>query len=161
MKRRDLLRGAGLGAGLGAAALAMPRVGRAQGAKVLKFVPYVDLAILDPMINTASQTRTYGYLVYDTLYSSDAGYAARPEMVDGHVIEDDHKLWTLTLRDGLRFHDGSPVLARDAVASIRRWGKADLQDYMIGYLNRQAGAATTVTFDAAAATDPCFSELTA
>ena len=29
--------------------------------------------------------------------------------------------WTLTLRDGLRFHDGTPVLARDAVASIRRW----------------------------------------
>jgi peptide/nickel transport system substrate-binding protein len=29
--------------------------------------------------------------------------------------------WTLKLRDGLRFHDNEPVLARDVVASIRRF----------------------------------------
>lgn len=119
--RRDLLRAAGLGA----ATLAMPRLARAQGAKVLKFVPYVDLAILDPMVNTASQTRTYGYLVYDTLYACDAGYAAQPQMVEGHAVEDEGRLWTLTLREGLKFHDGTPVLARDCVASLKRWGKAD------------------------------------
>jgi len=34
-------------------------------------------------------------------------------------------LWTLRLREGLRFHDGSPVLARDAVASVRRWAARD------------------------------------
>ena len=89
---------------------------------MLKFVPYVDLAILDPMVNTASQTRTHGYMVYDTLYGTDANYAAQPEMVQGHVIEDDHKRWTLTLRDGLKFHDNTPVLARDVVASVKRWG---------------------------------------
>ncbi len=109
----------------GTAALAAPRIARAQDARVLRFVPYVDLAILDPMINTASQTRTHGYLVYDTLYAQDAGYRAQPEMVDGHQVDDDFKLWTLTLRDGLRFHDGTPVLARDVVASLKRWGAAD------------------------------------
>ena len=31
----------------------------------------------------------------------------------------------MTLRDGLKFHDGTPVLARDAVASLQRWGKRD------------------------------------
>ena len=35
------------------------------------------------------------------------------------------RLWTITLRDGLRFHDGAPVLARDCVASIRRWAARD------------------------------------
>ncbi len=117
MKRRSLL--------AGAAVLAMPRIGRAQGQNVLRFVPYVDLAILDPMINTASQTRTYGYMVYDTLYGQDANYQSQPEMVEGHVVDADHKLWTLTLREGLRFHDGTPVLGRDVVASLQRWGKAD------------------------------------
>jgi peptide/nickel transport system substrate-binding protein len=29
------------------------------------------------------------------------------------------------LRDGLKFHDGTPVLARDCVASIRRWSRRD------------------------------------
>src|SRR4051794_2482850 len=99
MRRRSLL--------TGAAVLAIPRIGRAQDRTTLRFVPYVDLAILDPMINTASQTRTYGYMVYDTLYAQDAAYQSRPEMVEGHVIDKDHKLWTLTLRDGLRFHDGT------------------------------------------------------
>ncbi|WP_158743805.1 ABC transporter substrate-binding protein [Acidisphaera sp. L21] len=121
MKRRSLLQSAALGA----AALAIPRIGRAQNAKVLRFVPYVDLAILDPMINTASQTRTFGYMVFDTLYSQDANFRAQPEMVDGHQTDDDFKLWTLTLREGLRFHDNTPVLARDVVASIKRWGAAD------------------------------------
>ncbi len=109
----------------GAAALAAPRIARAQDARVLRFVPYVDLAILDPMINTASQTRTHGYLVYDTLYAQDAEYRAQPEMVAGHQIDEDFKRWTLTLREGLRFHDGEPVLARDVVASLKRWGTAD------------------------------------
>ena len=121
MERRHLLRVAGLAA----ATLATPRIGRAADSKVLRFVPYVDLAILDPQINTASQTRTHGYMVFDTLYAQDAQYRAQPEMVAGHQIDDDAKRWTLTLRDGLRFHDGTPVLARDVVASLKRWGAAD------------------------------------
>ena len=121
MRRRTLLQAAALAP----AALAAPCIAQAENARVLRFVPYVDLAILDPMVNTASQTRTHGYMVYDTLYAQDANYRSQPEMVAGHVIEDDHRLWTLTLRDGLRFHDGAPVLSRDVAASIRRWGAAD------------------------------------
>ncbi len=44
---------------------------------------------------------------------------------EGHTIEADGKLWTLTLREGLVWHDGTPVLGRDCVASIRRWAKRD------------------------------------
>ena len=46
-------------------------------------------------------------------------------MVEGHTVENDGTLWTLRLREGLRFHDGTPVLARDAVASIRRFAARD------------------------------------
>src|SRR6201993_1018956 len=42
-------------------------------------------------------------------------------MVEGHTVEEDGLVWTLVLRDGLRFHDKEPVLARDVVASIRRF----------------------------------------
>ena len=64
-------------------------------------------------------------MVFDTLYGMDNAYRPQPQMVAGHAVGDDGKLWELTLRDGLRFHDGTPVLARDAVASIRRWGQRD------------------------------------
>ncbi len=46
-------------------------------------------------------------------------------MVGGVTTSADGLLWRLTLRDGLRFHDGTLVLARDCVASIARWGKRD------------------------------------
>ena len=46
-------------------------------------------------------------------------------MVAGHQASADGLQWELTLREGLKFHDNTPVLARDAVASIRRWGSRD------------------------------------
>ena len=107
-----------------AAALAAPAV-RAEPVRVLRFVPYVDLPLLDPVSNTASQVRTHAFLVWDTLYGLDADYRPTPQMLAGHVVENDGRLWTLTLRPGQRFHDGEPVLARDAVASIRRWAGTD------------------------------------
>lgn len=110
---------------LSAAGLALPRLATAQGASVLRFVPHADLAVVDPAMSAAYVTRNHAYLVFDTLYGQDAGYQAQPQMVAGHTVEDDGKRWTLTLREGLLFHDGTPVLARDCVASIRRWARRD------------------------------------
>jgi peptide/nickel transport system substrate-binding protein len=42
-------------------------------------------------------------------------------MVERHEVDSDGLDWTLRLREGLRFHDKEPVLARDVVASIRRF----------------------------------------
>lgn len=117
MMRRRALLGAGLA---GAGGLACPAVVRAQSATTLKFVPYADLALLDPAVS-AFVTRNHVLMVYDTLFAMDADGVAQPQMLEGHATEPDGLTWTLTLRDGLRFHDGAPVLARDAVASIRRW----------------------------------------
>ncbi len=121
VKRRQVLGGMAATA----AALSAPSLAQAQNKRVLKFVPDADLAILDPMLTTSYQTRDHGFMVFDSLYGQDDQYIIRPQMVEGHVVEDDGKTWKLTLRDGLRFHDGEPVLARDAVASIQRWGKRD------------------------------------
>ncbi len=111
------------------ALLAAPAIGRAERSKVLKWIPQTDLTALDPVWTTAYITRTHSYLVFDLLYGQrgPAGlYRAAPQMVAGHVVEDDGKTWKLTLRDGLVFHDGQKVLARDCVASIKRWGARDL-----------------------------------
>jgi peptide/nickel transport system substrate-binding protein len=105
--------------------LAAPRLAAAQGSRVLRFVPQADVAVLDPIVTTATITTVHGYAVYDTLFATDAAYDVRPQMVAGHVVEDDGRRWTLTLREGLRFHDGTAVLARDCVASIRRWASRD------------------------------------
>ena len=95
---------------------------------MLKFIPQSDLAILDPVWTTAYVTRNHGYMVFDTLYGQtgqEDGFKATPQMVAGHVVENDGKTWKLTLRDGLLFHNGEKVLASDCVASIKRWGARD------------------------------------
>jgi peptide/nickel transport system substrate-binding protein len=119
MRRRQLV----TAALAGAAALAAPQLARA--ASVLKFIPQSDLATLDPPFTTASVTREHGFLVFDTLYGMDNSFQPQPQMVSGHTVSNDGKLWELTLRDRLLFHDGTPVLARDAVASIQRWWHRD------------------------------------
>ena len=117
MRRRDLLKAAGASV----AALAAPRIGRAEKTKKLVFAPAADLSLLDPVVTGFRPTRNHAYLVFDTLYGIDTSWAAQPQMVEGHLVEEDGLTWTLTLRDGLRFHDNEPVLARDVVASIRRF----------------------------------------
>ena len=117
MLRRDLLK-AGIGA---AAALAAPCIGGAAAAKTLVVAPTADLVVLDPVVTFNRQTRNYAYLVFDTLYGLDTSWQAQPQMVEGHEVEDDGLTWLLRLRDGLRFHDNEPVLAKDVVASIRRF----------------------------------------
>src|SRR5215469_13004979 len=106
-----------------AAALAAPRIGRAEAAKTITFVPHADLASLDPVWTTADVTRNFSLAVYDTLFGYDAQFKAQPQMVEGFTTTNDGRAWDLTLRDGLKFHDGSPVLARDCVATIMRWAK--------------------------------------
>jgi peptide/nickel transport system substrate-binding protein len=141
MKRREFLSGA-------ASLLAAPTIARAQESKVLRFIPQTDLTVLDPMLTYAYATRTHAYLVFDTLYGQDSSFQSSPQMLDGHLQEDDGKLWRLTLRPGLKWHDGVPVLARDCVASIRRWAKVDPfgQSLMLATDSLLAGDDRTIVF---------------
>ena len=123
MKRRTFL--AGSAASMAASGLAAPALAKAAGQRVLKFVPQSDVTILDPIWTTAYVTRNHGFMIFDTLYGIDGSYKTQPQMVEGHQVGNDGRLWRLTLRDELRWHDGEPVLARDCVASIARWGKRD------------------------------------
>ena len=118
MRRRNLL---GLVAGAAATALAAPRIASAEANNILHFIPQGDLNSLDPVWIPAINVRTHGYMVFDTLYGMDSQYKAVPQMVAGAVTENDGRTWTLTLRDGLLFHDGTPVRGRDCVASVRRY----------------------------------------
>jgi peptide/nickel transport system substrate-binding protein len=121
MKRRDVLKSTAAVS----AALAAPKIVRAQGARTVTFVPHADLASLDPVWTTADITRNYSLAVFDTLFGYDAQFNVQPQMVEGVKTESDGLTWELTLRDGLKFHDGEKVLARDCVATINRFSKRD------------------------------------
>ena len=85
----------------------------------LKFIPQSDLTILDPIVTTVYTARNHGYMVFDTLFGMDSDYQMQPQMLEGFSVENDGKRWKLKFREGLLWHDGEKVLARDCVASIR------------------------------------------
>ncbi len=122
MERRSLIKGA---AALLAAplvpAMAAPAVAQDLRARTLRFIPQTNLSVLDPVWTTATVTSNHGYYVFDTLYSTDSQLRPRPQMAEGHEVSDDRLRWRIRLRPGLLFHDGTPVLARDCVASLKRW----------------------------------------
>lgn len=123
MDRRSFLQGA-LGI---SATTTMPRHMFAQAGSppTLRFIPQSDLSSLDPMLSTTAATRNYAFIVYDTLFGLDDRYEPQPQMLERYTVEDNGLVWQLFLRSDLHFHDGSPVRARDAVASIKRWASRD------------------------------------
>src|SRR6201992_310862 len=104
------------------AALASPLPSFAAG-KTISAVMHADLR--DPNSpSTAYIYRDFGYMIYDTLLADDANFKIQPQMAE-YKISDDKLTSTFTLRDALKWHDGTPVTAEDCVASLQRWGKAD------------------------------------
>ncbi len=111
-----------------AASVALPMLaGSTQvfaAGKTITAVMHSDLRVIDPGLTTAYITRDHGYMVYDTLLATDSNFKVQPQMADWKV-SDDKLTYTFTLRDGLKWHDGTPVTAEDCVASLKRWGKND------------------------------------
>ncbi len=97
----------------------------AQADTTLRVVMHSDLKIIDPIWTTAYIVRNHGYMVYDTLFAMDAKGEIRPQMVDKYDVSADKLTYTMTLREGLLWHDGAPVTAEDCVASIKRWAAKD------------------------------------
>ena len=119
MRRRTLLKTAA------ASLLATPAIAQPAKVSTLRFVPQANLTALDPVFTTAIVTGNHAYYVFDTLYSNPADGQPRPQMAEGHEIAADGRTWRIRLREGLSFHDGSPVRSVDCIASLQRWGKRD------------------------------------
>jgi peptide/nickel transport system substrate-binding protein len=98
----------------------------AAAQSTLRIVLINDLASLDPVQSTAAFVRNHGFFVYDQLFALDQSGTPRPQMVETHSASADGMTHRFTLREGLAFHDGTPVTAADAVQSIRRWAERDV-----------------------------------
>lgn len=102
-------------------AIAMP----AMAEETLRLRMNGDVNVLDPISTTNFTIRNASYLMYDTLFALDENYKVQPQMAEKAEISADGLVYTITLRDGLKFHDGSAVTAGDAVASLKRWSTVD------------------------------------
>lgn len=147
MDRRHLLKAmAGAGTLAATGGLAMPALSQGAAARTLRFVPQANLANFDPIWGTQYVVRNAAALVWDMLYGVDANLKPQRQMAESEEVSSDGLTWTFKLRSGLKFHDGTPVLAKDAVASLARWSVRDPMGQMLRAIQNELTAVDDRTF---------------
>lgn len=113
---------------------------------VLRYTPSAEPKTLDPVASSLLVVHQHAYMVYDTLFSLDAQMQPQPQMVGDFSRSEDGRTWTMTLREGLAFHDGAPVTTADVLASVDRWAKRDTIGLRLTALGMKLEAVDARTF---------------
>lgn len=82
-------------------------------------LPYFPDESFHPTIVTNKTNLTLSSLMYEPLYQLDANFQPIPCLASGHTVSQDASIWTITLKSGVTFWDGTPLTA-DIVASALR-----------------------------------------
>ena len=130
---------------LSAAVFSAVSLGSAAAA-TLKVVAHADPKILDPTWSTNYISRNHGYMIYDTLFAEDEKGEVHPQMAEGYTVSDDRLTYTITLRDGLKWHDGAPVTTADVIPSVKRWASVDRAGRALAGFMKEMKAVNDKTF---------------
>ncbi len=142
LSRRELVkRGAAIGLGSSALAASLagvtgPRAAQARGPRAmlqddpaagtrggtLRIATIGEPPTLDEHQTTAGITAEIGYCWFETLFTYDAEYQPVPMLAESHTVSEDGLTHTITLRQGVPFHNGATMTADDVIASLTRWG---------------------------------------
>ncbi|MDJ0897083.1 MAG: ABC transporter substrate-binding protein [Alphaproteobacteria bacterium] len=114
MKPRVLL-GAAAIACMGFAAAAQP----ALAENVIRWGDQGDALTLDPMAQNEAPTTRMARQIYETLVTRDVQLALQPMIAESWDTIDP-ETWQFNLRKDAKFHDGTPLTAKDVVFSIKR-----------------------------------------
>ena len=101
-----------------AAAQETPRQGG-----ILKAAMIGEPPTLDTHTTTATIAYQIAWHVFETLYTYDKQYQPVPHLAESHAVSDGGRRYTITLRKGVKFHNGKELMASDAAASVQRWGR--------------------------------------
>ncbi len=79
---------------------------------------------LDPHEAVAAGTKEVLFNMYEGLLKPDSEGNLNPAIADGYLISEDEKTYTFTIREGILFHDGTSVTAKDVKYSIEKCADA-------------------------------------
>lgn len=77
-----------------------------------------SLDTMNPLFASTPAERTASKLLFASLLSYDRDNRLRGELAETWVSEDDGRNFTVTLRDGLKWHDGQPLTVDDVIYTI-------------------------------------------
>src|SRR5262244_1490038 len=95
-----------------------PRTGGVLKAGLIGEAPTLDLHA-----TTAVITQQITWHIYETLYTYDKNLNPIPMLAEGHTVTDNGRRYTITLRKGVRFHNGKEMTSADVVPSLQHWAK--------------------------------------
>ena len=95
---------------------------QASAATLLREATIGEPPPLDVMLTTADVASVIGRHIFETLYALDSTYAPRPMLAESDREEDGGKTIVIKLREGVPFHNGKEMTAKDVAASLTRWG---------------------------------------
>jgi peptide/nickel transport system substrate-binding protein len=110
-----------LAAGSGAGPAAAQEAPRAGG--ILKAAMIGEPPTLDTHTTTATISYQIAWHVFETLYTYDRQFQPIPHLAESHTVSDCCGIYTISLRKGVKFHNGRDLTAADAAASMARWGR--------------------------------------
>jgi peptide/nickel transport system substrate-binding protein len=147
MDRRSFLTtAAGVATAIASNGLSTPAISQRAAARTVRLAPHSDLANFDPIWSFAYIARNAGVLVWDMLYGVDSKLQPQRQMIEAEELSADRLTWTFRLRRGLKFHDGEPVRAKDAVASINRWAAREPMGQMLKAIEHELVAVDDRSF---------------
>jgi peptide/nickel transport system substrate-binding protein len=125
LTRRDIGRlGAGVSAVVLAATLGTPGLALAQAKRggSINVATVGEPPTLDPMDSPADVVGMIAQHIFETLYTWGEGWRIVPLLAARDPeISADGKVYTIALRTGVKFHDGSVMTSADVLASLERW----------------------------------------
>ncbi|WP_226781198.1 ABC transporter substrate-binding protein [Oceaniglobus trochenteri] len=119
-------------------------------AQTLRYATVSEPPSLDIQMGTATLATTIGQHMFETLYAFDEANKPQPFLVSGETISEDEKTITLTLREGVKFHDGDDLTAEDVAASLNRWSEFGSRGKILGLESAEATGPLEVTLNLAA-----------
>ena len=103
-----------------AVAVTLPAAAATKGGKLI-YARYADSLLLDPVFNDANVDIWITTNLYDTLFlPTDDGKDVQPGLATAWQAADDGLSYTITLRQGVKFADGTPMTADDVKWSVER-----------------------------------------
>ena len=119
MKMRGVFRGL-VWIVLAAGILLGPLVPAPASASTLKIATSGDISDVDLHMTTHYLNRVVLLNVYDMLFALGEDLGPKPSLVDKYTVSPDGLVYTLTLRQGVKFHSGKTLDAKDAVYSLNK-----------------------------------------
>ncbi|WP_271950020.1 ABC transporter substrate-binding protein [Ruegeria faecimaris] len=112
-----------------AATLAMPALAQERGG-TLNFARYDGSRLIDPIYADRNPDIWMVGSLFDTLLRSSAdGNSVEPGLAETYTVSDDGKTVSLTLREGIKFANGTPMSGDDVVFSLDRARNPDLSPW--------------------------------